>query len=255
MNRFPLILIGMGLVATFCTVSSTPLAQADWSDNFNGGFEQFWQFGSVDGGGLPSASFSGGVVNDQLVLADPNAAASGGAGAGFGVVGEIFSDVRMTGIINPNGDLASSGTVTLLARGNPLEAKFYAAEINYTNGELIIFRNDGLGSTTNIADVTIPNLTAADSVFLDFLLVGDSLSAKAYDAPQGNLLGEVSVTDNTYTGGLSGVLVNTTDPSAPILGVWDDITATTAIPEPTTCLLAFTAMAAAFISGRKRRVR
>ncbi len=82
MNRSSMSLRTMALVAALCAMATSQSARADWSDNFNGGLQQFWQYGSVDGGGNPSASFSGGVVNDQLVFADTNAASAGGAGAG-----------------------------------------------------------------------------------------------------------------------------------------------------------------------------
>jgi hypothetical protein len=254
MNRSSMALLTMALVATFGAVATSQSARADWSDNFNGGFQQFWQFGSVDAGGNPSPTFNAASINDQLVMADSLSAVGGGAASAFGLVSESFSDVRMTGILNPNGDAGSSGTITLLARGNPFSAQFYAAEINYSTSELIIFRNDSLTSVSNIASLSIPGLTTADSIFMDFRLVGDSLSARAYDAPGGTLLGAVAATDSTYAGGLSGVLVNVTDPDAPMLGVYDDITATI-IPEPATALLALVAVSAALVAGGRRRAR
>ena len=242
------------LAALLITVVGAESAKADKFDDFNGGFQEIWQFGSVDAGGNPSGSFNGGqVINDQLVLADPNSAAAGGAATGFGVLTEIFSDVRVEGIINPNGDAAISPSQSLLARGNVFTAQFYAAEINYGSGELIIFRNDGLTSASNLVQTDIPGLSTDDSIFLRFRLVGDSLSAFAFDAPGGTLLASVSTTDSMYSSGLSGVLpTSVSAPTAPLLGVFDDIGATV-IPEPATALLGLAGVSTVFLRRRRRQ--
>jgi len=243
------------ILASFVLLSSlalSPSASADWSDNFNGGLQQSWQFGSVDGAGNPSATFTGGATGDQLVMSDTNAAAAGGAGAGFGVViSETFTDVRMSGVVNPNGDAATAGTLRLLARGNLLTAQFYAAEINYTSGDLIIFRNDNLATATNLVSAPIAGLTSSQSLLVDFSIIGDTLKARAFDASGGQLLASVSATDSTHAGGLSGVLANANDFSLPMLGVWDDVSASV-VPEPTTSLMLITAIGAA-LSARRRQ--
>jgi hypothetical protein len=158
----------------------------------------------------------------------------------------------MTGIVNPNGDAAISSTMALLARGDVLSSQFYAAEVNYDTAELIIFRNDGPATVSNLSSGPIAGLTTADRIYLEFDLLGNSLVARAYDAPNGNLLQSVSATDSAYTIGASGVLVSTSNFAAPILGAWDDVSATT-IPEPSTATLIFVALGGA-MAFRRRRV-
>ena len=139
-------------VTSLCIVTGALPARADWSDNFDGGLQlgALWQFGSVDGVGDPSATFTADSVNDQLVMTDTMSAATGGAGAGFGLVLDLLDNQRMAGVINPNGAADISATLTLLARGSfTAGGQFYAAEVNYDSGELIIFRNDSATDVMN----------------------------------------------------------------------------------------------------------
>jgi hypothetical protein len=257
MNRspvsFPLLAVSLVIVSSL----GPAVVRADWSENFNGSLTQPWLFGNFSAGGSSSTFtpkvdplYPDAIVNNQLRLADPNSAAVGGAAAGFGVVLAPFSDLRMTGVMNPGGNAAISPTLTLLARGNLASGQFYAAEVDYASGKLIIFRNDNPATSTDLVDAVIPGLTTDDSLYLTFRLLGSSLSAHVFDAPGGTLLQSVSTTDATYSAGLSGVLVNADDPTVPLLGVWDDVSATS-IPEPGTSLLALAALSAAL--GRKRR--
>lgn len=237
--------------------ASSPSAQADWSEDFNGStLQNTWFFGSTAGTGSPSASFEpndqlnnypDALVNNQLQLSDPNSVAGGGAANGFGVVLENFTDLRYTGIINPNGNAASSDTVALIARGNIASGEFYGAEISFEDGRLIIFRNDDLaGSATDLDAVIIPSLDNTDSVYIDFRLVGSALSAQAFDAPGGNLLGSVSATDSNYSAGVSGVLgFFANNLTKPFLAEYDDLTSVDFIPEPGSSILAIIALSTA----------
>lgn len=247
---------------TLLVLTSSSTAQADWSEDFNGStLSNGWFFGSATGGGPPSPTFApndqlnnypDAIVNNQLQMADPNAVGVGGAANAFGVVLENFTDLRYTGILNPNGNAASSDTVALIARGNIASGEFYAAELSFEDGKFIIFRNDDLaGNAMDLDEVTIPGLTNADSVYVDFRLVGNSISADAYDAPGGNLLGSVSATDSSYSAGVSGVLTFFAgDLNKPLLGEYDNL-ASMAIPEPTSVALAIAALGLGLI-GRRR---
>lgn len=238
-------------------VSITPsVGFADWSDNFDGGLQAAWQFGSVNGLGVPSPTFSATSTNNQLLMTDsvPAAPTGAGAAAGFGVVLDPLGDQVVAGTINPNGDAGISPTMTLLARGNPALGSLYAAEVDYSSNDLIIFRNDNLASTTDLVSAPIPGLTTDQSLYVEFRLLGSSLSARAFDAPGGTLLQSVSVIDSTFSTGLSGVLVNADDPSVTVLGVWDNVSATT-IPEPASCVMLLLAVSLGLSHTRRNRLQ
>lgn len=244
-------------------VCLTAGAHADWSEDFNGStLNNSWFFGSATGAGSPSGSFApndqfnnypDAIVNNQLQMADSAAVGAGGAANAFGVVLEAFSDVKVTGTLNPNGNMASSDTIALIARGNIASGEFYAAELSLEDGKLIIFRNDNLaGAASDLDEVTIPGLDNTSSVFVDFRVVGSSVSADAYDAPGGNLLGSVSATDSNYTAGLSGVLAFfANDLNKPLLAEFDDLSSM-AIPEPTSLVLAIAGLCAGLARRRGR---
>ncbi len=248
--------------AAFCCLAVSSPAMADWQEDFNGStLDNTWLFGGLLPNGNPSptfspidqgSNFSDAIVNSQLQMADTNAAAAGGAVNAFGVVLENFTDVQVTGTLNPNGNSASSDTIALIARGNIGNGQFYGAELSFEDGNFIIFRNDGLdGSGEDLATVNIASLTNATSVFVDFRLVGSSLTADAYDAPGGNLLGSVATTDSNYSTGLSGVLTFFAgDVNKPLLGEFDDLSSVV-IPEPTSLALAVAALCAG-VAARRR---
>jgi hypothetical protein len=214
--------IGVAALALGCTLP----VHADWSDNFNGGFQQSWQFGNVE----TSSTFSAGVVNDQLVLTDTTDPDFGGAKTGFGVVFQNFTDVRMTGIINPSGNENINDSVGLLIRGNFLNQSFYMAEINYTDRQLIIYRNGGPGNG-NLVTEPIEDLQFTDSVYVEIEAIGDNLEVWAYDAPGGNLWATASVVDSSFASGIAGVIVDENFGGLPILGVWDDLTVEAIVPD------------------------
>lgn len=198
----------------------TGIAHADWSDNFDAGLQQSWSFGDPDA----RPGFSAGAVGGELVITNSSTPDGGGSSTGFGVViTESFTDVKMTGIINPSGDGNINDTVGLLIRGNLLNQSFYMAEINYSEGNLHIYRNGGPGNS-NIATEAIPSLNFTDSVYVEVEAIGDQIEAWVYDAPGGTLRANTSVTDNSFASGLSGVLVNENFGGLPMLGVWDDLT-------------------------------
>ncbi len=262
MTRIPTSVFTVAAVV-LCCLASSPTVHADWSEDFNGSsLSNPWFFGSQTGAGSPSTTFKpnnqgsnypDAIVNSQLQMADPNAAAVGGAANAFGVVLESFTDLRFTGTLNPNGNAASSDTVALIARGNIASGEFYAAELSFEDSKFILFRNDDLaGNAMDLDEVTIPGLTNADSVYVDFRLVGSSISADAYDAPGGTLLGSVSATESSYSGGVSGTLVFFAgDVGKPLLGEYDDLSSV-AIPEPTSIVLAIAGLTAGIAIRRRR---
>ncbi len=207
---------------------------ADWSDNFNGGLQQPWVFGNFDPLGGSSGTFSAGSVNNELVLTDSRTIFDNGAVTGFGLVPtEVFGDVKMTGRVNPSNNADINITALMLLRGDFANNTFYSAEINYRDGELVIYRADGLGVGSNLVAEPIPGLGFSSDYYLEFSAVGAELTAEVYDAPGGNLLQSVATTDSTYSAGLSGVIVDAQsgDFILPLLGIWDDLTATAILPD------------------------
>ena len=206
-------------------------ARADWTEDFNGSFDQFWQFGAQDG---DTNTFLGGqIINDQLVLTADASPSEGGVGTAFGlVVTQSFSDVRMTGVINPANDENINDTVGLLIRGNTVNQTFYLAEVNYNSAELIIYRNNPAvsGGNSNLATASIPGLQFSESLYVEIEAIGDNLEVWAYeDATKANLRATTSFVDDSaaaLTSGISGVLVNENFASLPMLGIWDDLSST-----------------------------
>ncbi len=218
-------------------VCFTTTAQADWSDDFNGGaLNPNWVFGSD--GGDPDTFLDGQIIDNQLVLTADTTPGDGGVQSGFGIrVDGFFEDVFMTGVVNPGEDSNINDSVGLMARANTLTQSFYFAELNYNAGELIIYRNNpGVeGGNSNVAIEPI-DVTFSDSVYLEFELIGSQINLWAYeDETKANELASVSFDDTSdaaLVSGLTGVFVNENFSALPMLGVWDDLTATAIITTP-----------------------
>ena len=91
------------------------------------------------------------------------------------------------------------------------------------------WRSDGLAVGGEIAGVDIPNLQFDQSVYLEFEAVESDYTARLYEEPGGALLAEVSGFDDTRgpDPGLTGLITSSqSSTSLEILGVWDDVTAT-----------------------------
>jgi hypothetical protein len=216
------LMVGLGLIVGTA-------AAADYSDNFDGGLQEPWIFGNFDGLGMPSATATASVVNDQLVFTDPLTAAVGGAASVFGIHPDPFDDVRVTAVINPNANIDINDSQFVFARGNPTTNEFYSAEVDYDGSRLILWRSDGLAVGGEIAGVDIPNLQFDQSVYLEFEAVESDYTARLYEEPGGALLAEVSGFDDTRgpDPGLTGLITSSqSSTSLEILGVWDDVTAT-----------------------------
>lgn len=216
-------------MAAMCISLFTFSVNADWADNFDGGLQQAWQFNSINAMQTgASATFSATSVDDALLVTDTVPGSANGAAVGFGIVPEMFEDVFMTGVINPTGEEFISRTQTLIARASVTESTFYAAEIFYMGDgsvEMTIFRNDDPVTTENLATMDIPG-TYTDDYYLEFLIEGTDLTATAYDSLGGAELGSITAVDDSYASGFSGFL-SFNDDGFELLGVYDDITATT----------------------------
>ncbi len=249
----------------FCLAAVT--ARADWVDTFNGGFDQTWVSGGVNGVGGASGTFSFAVDNNILKMTDPTTAALGGAASGFGFVpAESFSEVHMSAVINPNAGSYSdmNWDLGLLARFDPLSSSGYVLTVDLYKGQIDLTRIDNGAPGAYLGNTGLngfPFGTYTDSsIVLKFDLVGSQISGAAYDLSGTLLTAPFSFTDSTYAGGYSGVLttikpsdpVFPASPVTPLLGTFDNVSASS-VPEPSTlALLAAGALALACWVWRRK---
>jgi hypothetical protein len=221
---------GFVAVAAFCCwFSWCGSADADWSDNFNGGLQQTWNFGNLDGSQAPSGSFQAGSVNNTLVLTDPTTAQFGGAAIGFGWVAEQFTDVTVSATLNPLAEGNLNGFVGLVARADFSTLSGYVLTYNPITGAVDLVSVAG-GVQTGLDSANIGG--GNDSLFISLTIVGDQLTGRVFDAPGGTLLGEVTAIDSEYGSGVSGVVVQISDGAVttPVRGTWDNVSSVVANP-------------------------
>lgn len=243
----------IGMITTvFATLAFCVHAKADWTDNFDGGFQQSWNFGNVNGANGVSGTFQAASVNDTLVLTDPNPVATGGAAIGFGWVDEQFANVTVSGTINPLNESNLNGFVGLLARANLATLSGYVLTYNPITGSADLVRAEN-GGETSLGDVNIGAQT--DSLFASLTVFGNQVSGQLFDAEGGTLLAELSAVDTAFSTGVSGVVVQFNDGSltTPLRGTWDNVSSVTAIPEPSSLL--FLGLAGSAIAYRRRNRR
>lgn len=246
MKRIAL-LIGLIIVAP-------NVVSADWSDDFDSGLSQPFVFGNFTNLGAPSPTFQSGAINGALQFFD-GAPTPGGVGArvGFGVVPtESFTDVRVSGVLNPNQLPALIDVIgepfpvfnfvnddlALLARGNLQTGTSYLLAVSFSPAtpSLVITRSDGFSSNDTIlggSPLSAEQFSFSDSVFLEFELVGASLTGRMFDQQGGTLIAEVTATDATYSAGVSGIAVERDDFANPLLGEFDDLSSVALTAAPT----------------------
>ncbi|MEM9176505.1 MAG: hypothetical protein AAGC67_14880 [Myxococcota bacterium] len=236
--------LAVGFVALLTVGLAVSPALADWSEDFDGAFDQAWTFVALDDvGDPPSTGFSTfsrieAGVDDHLRIAHSTTAfADGGGGAtdGFGFVSELFFDVAMSAELNAAPADGQQSVLGVLARGSLLSGTAYVAGVSFADDLFVIARND------NTVDFLVPLATDpglgldpnANYVVL-FWLDGASLNAALVDAATSEVLSNLSATDFNYASGVSGVLVQTAYdvfdvPVGPIVGTFDNVRA---VPEP-----------------------
>ena len=193
-------------IALMMFLIATVTARADWTDTFDGGFDQTWVSGNVNGVGGASGTFSFAVDNDILKMTDPTVAAVGGAASGFGFVpAESFLEVHMSAVINPNAGSYSdmNWDVGLLARFDPLSSSAYALTLDLYKGQIDLTRIDNGATGAYFGSTPLSGFqygTYTDSsIVLKFDLVGDQISGAAYDLSGNLLTAPFSTTDATYS--------------------------------------------------------
>lgn len=242
----------VGLTVSF--VNST--ASADWSDDFSGGTtHESWYTVGLDATFNPSGSFSAAVISgDVFELNDPTSAAAGGSAIGLGVVNQPFSDVLVSGIVNPLGEGDMNRDIGLIARANLATLQVYALTVDLTSGDVDLTRSDGAGGQVELDNAPLSGISPADSVYLEFELRGSNIEGRVYDAPGGSLLQTVQAIDSHYAQGVSGILGSIENPTAPFRATFDNVSAITVVPEPSTFAMLLGLVGAGLL-GFLRRLR
>ncbi len=208
-------------------------AKADWIDTFDGNLG-LWGFGNLNGFGGSSPTFNASIVSSTLQLTDPTIPNALGAGIGFGVQAELFTDVLVSAVLNPGHASNLNGDVGLLGRANLATLSTYSATLDFTNGSIDLSRTVA-GTTAGLATGSISGFTSTNSVFLQLSIVGSNLQARYYDAPGGTLLASLSASDATFASGQAGVVVSSANDNLALLGTWDTVAAK--VPEPAEILM------------------
>ncbi|TWU05153.1 PEP-CTERM motif protein [Symmachiella macrocystis] len=215
--------IGISGICLLSLVLACSPTRANWIDTFDGGLDQTWYFGNSPA----SSTFSASTVGNVLRIEDPAPVFSGGSAFGFGYVNETFSNVRVSGIVNP-GDLTNvNSDHTLIARANPSVLSAYALTLDYRNdatgdlqGTVILSRIDP-SAVTN--DLVIESIGESDSFYLEFDVFGSTLTGRVYDQPGGTLLKTVSASDSAFANGVSGVAASADFFDEPLLAEFDNV--------------------------------
>jgi hypothetical protein len=239
-------------------------ASADWYEDFDFGFSQTWTFAAVDDVGDPPATGTSEFeiieagVDDYLRMSHSTTAiADGGGGAtdAFGLVSEVFTDVLISAELNSAPADGQQSILAVIGRGNPATGTAYVAGIDFSDSLFAIARSDDLEFfLVPIAADTTLVIDPGATYYVEFLLVGSSLTAQLFDASGTTLLSTISGVDGFYGSGVSGVLVETAydafdNPVGPIVGTFDDVEA---VPEPSQWLLLSAGMILLTLFYRRR---
>lgn len=240
------------LAAAVCV--SAP-AQANWNESFDGGAANLdWQLNGnqlndvdvlVPDWPVVNAGSVYGEFRDPANLTTPDPEAIVGA---YAAVDQVFTDVTVSAWINLDPQAIGDSTITgLFARTDTQAGTGYAFGVAMSDGEWGIFKfTDDQGEDTFdlvVSDLdNDPNTTALatdTALYLVFDIAGTTLTGRVFDAPNGNLLGEMSTTDNMFAAGVAGVFAELEDPGVTgqqLFATFDDISAV-GVPEPTSIAL------------------
>jgi hypothetical protein len=175
----------------------------------------------VTGSDPPSGTFSVSVGDGILHFSDTTLPADGGAFVGYGVeMSQVFSDVRVTGTLNPAG---TTNNLLFLSARSDGHGDLYLAGIAFADGptgeragNLLIIKLAGgnhpietVQSSDDSQGNQPPLTDLARSYFLQWDLVGNKLTARLFDVERGTQLLTVNYTDTgaagpPYTAGFAG---------------------------------------------------
>jgi hypothetical protein len=202
----------LAYLAALCgTLGIAWAAHADWFYDFQTAPPASFVMAS----GPPSGTFLSTAAVGVLQFSDTLLPADGGARLGFGEeTSQIFTDVRVTGTLNPAG--TTTNQLNLKARTDPqVVTTGYAAGINFDAGTLQVTKLVGqpikIVLSTDDSQGNQPPLTdRARGYFLQFDVVGNQLTARVFDVQGGTQLLVVNYTDTgdggpPFTSGVAGV--------------------------------------------------
>jgi hypothetical protein len=238
----------IGLLIVGCAAGWGARAQGDWMYDFESPLPASFVFNQI---GPPSGTFSAGIEDGLLRFSDPQINMHG---PGFGGIGretsQVFSDARMSGILNAAGN--SDDFLGLNIRNQALGNSTYGARIEFNIGRLVLFKVVDfvpvLGIASNSPEQGSQPLLSdlARSYFVQFEVIGNVLDARAYDQAGGTELLHVHYVDDQGVGGpplgpgFAGVSAIREEGS--LDGAFDNLQVT-AIPEPGSCVLAVVGLA------------
>lgn len=211
----------LAYLAALCgTLGMACGAHADWFYDFQSAPPTSF----VTGSGPPplpsSATFLSSAGDGILQFSDTSSPAGGGAVGAFGIeTSQVFTDVRLTGTLNPAG---TTDNILNLTRGD-LAGNVYTAGIAFADGpngeragnlQIAKIVSGGpvkIALSTDTSQGSQPPLTdLARGYFLQFDIVGNQLTARLFDVKGGTQLLVVNYTDTGDGGpplesGMAGV--------------------------------------------------
>jgi hypothetical protein len=240
----------LAVLATSLLAALMPArVSADWYEDFDSGFSQTWTFTAVDDVGDPPATGTSEFAimesgaDDYLRMSHSTQAfADGGGGVtdAFGLVSEVFTDVLVSAELNSAPTDGQQSILAVIGRGDPATGEAYIAGIDFANSFFAIARSDDLEFflVPLAVDATV-GISPSATYYVEFSLIGSSLTAQLFDASGTTLLSTINGVDGLYGSGVSGVLVETAydgfgNPVGPIVGTFDDVEA---VPEPSLSVL------------------
>jgi hypothetical protein len=247
----------------FALVLLSSPARADWTEDFDGGFDQSWTFLAIDDEGDPPSSgvsefdiIDDGADGYLRISHSTTAIFGGGGGAsdGFGWVSESFTTSLTAADINAAPGDGQQNFLGVFARGDTFFGTAYVAGIDFANSLFGIVAADNffdslfvLASDSSI--VIDPNETYR----VELYLIDRYQFARLIEVSSGEVVSTLTANDSFYTGGVSGLLVETeysgVTPQAPIVGTFDNVEA---VPEPSLGILVGFGVAGLALLGRSR---
>lgn len=199
-----------------CSCLAASAAAVEWQDDFDGGFNQNWDFFSDDGSVNPPSHTDAVIKDDALELLGRDADYPDFDLFAGGLVGLttdpslLFQDaVQITATISPTMNNALSSfieldncDVFLLARS--YGASGYVLALDRNSGSFDLVRSDN-GDPDNIAPgLIVPDFDPNATYILRLTAEGKQIRGEIFDTSM-NLLLDAYATDATYADGYAGV--------------------------------------------------